>query len=230
MRIRCECGTPVEAANVNVAAAIAKCTACGAVFSVDRTAAWSAARPPSPRTAVIPAGFVASVIEPSQVATEYRAGALQPGLAQWVCRWFRWQYVPLVAFFVFWDALCGTFVVEGLRGGGLGLFTLLLPHVWIGVGGSYYILAHLVNRSTVTLDASGLRIVSRPVPWPSRHFHRDSIAGIDAHHGWGQPSQGQWHVRIIDRDKWARALLGSLTKEEATYLAHELEAAIAKGP
>ena len=148
MKLRCECGAQVEAKNVNVAAAIASCLACGAVFSIDQSKSSEHAAPPRViPTSITPRESLRGEAHPGA----YREASAGEG-ARWTLRWFRPLYALMVLFFIFWDAVCGSFVVVGLSGGAFGLFTLLLPHVWIGVFGSYWVLAHLFNRTTFTLS------------------------------------------------------------------------------
>lgn len=220
MRLRCECGAPVAASNVNVTAAIATCAACGAVFSIAQGAERDAAQA---TRAVIPAAF--SVPEPTALgagATSYRDSARSGSGGRWRYRWFRWYAVFLVVFLVFWDTISFGFVGAGLAGGGLGYFSLLLPHAWVGVAMTYWTLAHLFNRSTIELDRAGLVVRSGPIPWRSLSRSRDDVAGFDVQRSWGNKGQPQFQVRVIDRDRRATRVLGGLTDEEATYLAGEL--------
>ena len=147
--------------------------------------------------------------------------------AQWTLRWFRWPYAFMVLFFIFWDAVCGSFVVVGLSGGGFGLFTLLLPHVWIGVIGSYWVLAHLFNRTTFTLTSQHFVVQSGPIPWPSKSIGREVISAFDVQKSWKNNGQEQFQLRVIDKEKRPSRVLGAITEEEARYLAdalnHELE-------
>lgn len=219
MKLRCECGAQVEAKNVNVAAAVASCTACGAVFSIDQSKSERVAQP-TPR--VVPT----SITPRESVRAEARPGAYREAstgdAARWTLRWFRWSYAFMVLFFIFWDAVCGSFVVVGLSGGGFGLFTLLLPHVWIGVIGSYWVLAHLFNRTTFTLTSYGLVVQSGPIPWPSKSIARQVISTFDLQKSWKNNGQEQYQLRVIDKEKRPSRVLGAITEEEARYLADEL--------
>ncbi len=218
MKLRCECGAQVEAKNVNVAAAIARCLACGAVFSIDQSK--SSEHAASPR--VIPT----SITPRESLRGEARPGAYREASAgegaRWTLRWFRPLYALMVLFFIFWDAVCGSFVVVGLSGGAFGLFTLLLPHVWIGVFGSYWVLAHLFNRTTFTLSAQHLVVQSGPIPWPSKSFARERITTFDVQKSWKNNGQEQYQLRVIDKEKRPSRVLGAITEEEARYLAEEL--------
>lgn len=216
MKLRCECGVQVEAKNVNVAAAIASCSACGAVFSIDQSKS-SATQP-----RVVPA----SITPREALRVEARPGAYREASAgegaRWTIRWFRWLYAPMVLFFIFWDAVCGSFVVAGFSGGGFGLFTLLLPHVWIGVLGPYWVLAHLFNRTTLTMNSQYFVVQSGPIPWPSKSIAREAISSFDAQKGWKNNGQEQYQLRVIDKEKRPSRVLGAITEEEARYLAEEL--------
>jgi len=220
MSLKCECGALVRAENVNIAAAVASCPTCGAVFSIAQK---------TPPPAVIPDAFVASRDDDAH-AGGYRDRA-ERATARWQFRWFRWQHAAMVPFFLFWDCVCGTFVVGSIRGAGvLGWLVLLVPHVWVGVIGTYWTLAHLLNRTTVTLDADALRVSSGPVPWRRKTIARAGIVGFDVgtHAFLGTRTNGpsRWKVRAIGSDRRGREIIGSLSEEEAAYLAAELGRAI----
>jgi hypothetical protein len=222
MSIRCECGAPVVASNVNVAAAIAKCDACGAVFSIGQAAPGAGAR--AHATRVIPDGF----------ATPERAAGVMPvgyrdvkatGSSEWTYRWFKLIHVFMVFFLLFWDTISFGFVIAGLREGGMGLLSLLLPHAWIGVALSYWTLAHLFNRTRIVLGPTGLTVKSGPIPWPSFTRERRDIVAFDVHRG-SNRNRGSCSVRVFGPDQRAKRILGTLGEEEANYLASELNDAL----
>ena len=219
-KLRCECGAQLEAKNVNVAAALATCTSCGSVFSIAQPTPAENVLRPTPR--VVPT----SITPRESLGAEARPGAYREASsgdgARWTFRWFRWPYALMLLFFLFWDAVCGVFVVTGMAGGGFGLFTLLLPHVWIGVIGSYWVLAHLFNRSTLTLTSQSLVVRNGPIPWPSKSIARETISTFEAQKSWGNNGQEQYQLRVIDREKRPARVLGAITEEEARYLADAL--------
>lgn len=220
MKLRCECGAEVLAKNVNLAAAIATCEACGSVFSIDQSKPATLATPEPPK--VIPLAFgPRESLGDEALPSAYRGATHGPG-ARWTYRWFRWSYAFMVLFFLFWDSICSVFVVAGFSQGVWGLFSLLLPHVWIGVIGSYWVLAHLFNRSTITLTSEALTVQSGPFPWPSKTISRALIQDFDMDKSWKNNNQQQFQVRVIDKDMRPKRLLSALTEEEARYLCSEL--------
>ena len=222
MRIHCQCGAAVEAANVNVAAAIASCTACGAVFSL------AAPKREVDVAEVIPASFVTEHGPDRLEGRAYRTGALEPGVHRWTYRWFRWWYLPILLVLLIWDGFCGFFVGGVIaESGAAGIATIAIPHVWIGILGSYWVVAHLFDRSKVELDASRIRVVHGPVPWRGTEFARAEVASVDAHAGWRQNGQATWQVRVVSPARRASKLIGGLDEEEAKYLASELRQALA---
>lgn len=221
MKLRCECGAEVLAKNVNLAAAIATCETCGAVFSIDQSKPSTRATPEPSK--VIPLSFTPrESLGEEALPSAYRGATVGAG-ARWTYRWFRWSYAFMVLFFLFWDSICSVFVFGGFSRGALGLFSLLLPHVWIGVIGSYWVLAHLFNRSTITLTAQGLTVQSGPIPWPSKTISKELIQDFDMDKSWKNNNQQQYQVRVIDKDMRPKRLLGALTEEEARYLCDELK-------
>jgi hypothetical protein len=112
--------------------------------------------------------------------------------------------------------------------GAPGLFMLLLPHLWVGVGLLYVGLANALNRTRITVDASSIRAVSGPIPWKNVSIPRAGAIGADHLVSLAQRSgQSAFQVRIIGPDRRATKLVGGLTEEEARYLAEELDATLA---
>ena len=225
MKLRCECGVEVLAKNVNVAAAIASCEACGAIFSIDQ----SKAREPHAESSMLtPASFSVRESLGREVQPSAYRQVSQGAGARWTFRWFRWSYAGMALFFLFWDAVCGHFVVTGLRHGGIGYFTLFLPHVWLGVIGSYWVLAHLFNRSTIELTPQALTLQSGPIPWPSKSIPRESIRNFDVQTSWNNKGTERYQVRVIDNDKSPMRVLASIDEDEARYLCDQLNVELEK--
>lgn len=226
MAIRCECGKPVHASGVNLAAAIATCDACGAVFSIAQSSPTppAAALPLAPPS-VVPDAFSMPEHAGAVAATGYRDSA-EGGGRRWSYRWFRWMYVFAAIFLVFWDTISFGIVFGGMRHGGAGVFSLLLPHAWIGAAMTYWTVAHLFNRSTIELGPAGIVVKTGPVPWRSFSRGRAEIAGFDVHRGMGNRGQPSFEVRVIGPDRRAKRVLAGLSQEEATYLASELNDAL----
>jgi hypothetical protein len=81
-------------------------------------------------------------------------------------RWFRADYLGLLAFCIFWDGFLVFWYTVGLTTGGPPMmFVFPLLHVAVGVYLTYYVLTGLLNRTTVELTPHELVIAHAPLPW-----------------------------------------------------------------
>jgi len=219
--LRCSCGATLEAPNVNVGAGVATCAACNRVFSV---AAAPRADLALPR--VIPDAFEAPGSE-DEIEGGYRA---RPGATQrvWRYRWFAWTSVALIIVGVIFTGMSSVFIVGAIASAGvMGLLSLLLPHFWVGICVLYWGIAHLVNRTTITVSGGEIRAVTGPLPWPGVTRRRSEILRADhSVVGWGRGYARQYAVRLVDHGQRARKLLGGLTEEEARYLSDGINEAL----
>lgn len=215
----------MRAQDVNVAAAVATCPACSAVFSIAQKTRAPQAEP----LTVIPDAFAPSRRMRSEPVGGYREST-PPGVRRWELRWFRWPYLLFIPFFGFWDSIVGVFVVASIGGHGFGWGVLLMPHLWVGIIGPYVALAHLLDRSRIELGREELSVKHGPLPWPGVRVPRSEIVDVDASQGgWpmgGTGNRSSWQVRVIGPDRRARKILGALNAEEASYLAAELRRAL----
>jgi hypothetical protein len=156
---------------------------------------------------------------PPRFATAENAGA-PPGARQWSYRWFRMRIVFFVLFAVFWDVLVGGILVSASLDLGLPAFSMLLPFVGLGAGFTYFAVASLVNRSTITLDADELRVTHGPVPWPAVSIPRSQIVRFEE--VWSGDDQPSGSVRAIRESGRKTQVLGDIAVEDAVYLAAEL--------
>lgn len=81
--------------------------------------------------------------------------------------WRSWILAFLIPFALFWNA-----IVIGM---GVGMFAsgsilmmigyFFIPHVWVGIGLAYVILALLFNRTTIYVNRDSLSVRHGPLPW-----------------------------------------------------------------
>jgi hypothetical protein len=81
-------------------------------------------------------------------------------------RWFGPHYIFLLFFCIAWDAFL-IFWYSMAFGGDAPWIMVVFPilHVAVGVGLTYFVLAGLLNTTTITADPQELVVRHRPIPW-----------------------------------------------------------------
>lgn len=74
-------------------------------------------------------------------------------------RWFQPLFLFMVLWLMVWDSVCIGMVLS------LGPFAFLIPHVWLGVGITYWVICGFLNRTRVEASPQGLRVYCTPLPW-----------------------------------------------------------------
>lgn len=156
MTIRCvECDREIPAADVNLDTALAKCTACNAVFGImDQVQGTTVALPAS--------GPRPIVSQPDRFTVEDSGGSLRISF-----RWFSPLAFFLLFFCIFWNAfLVVWYVIAFSTNGPLMMKLFPLIHVAVGLFLTYYVLTSFLNRTTITVGEGACRVKHGPLPWP----------------------------------------------------------------
>jgi len=102
-------------------------------------------------------------------------------------RWFTWQALGGLAFAILWDGILALWLHSVFLTGApwfivaAGVFMTV-----IGVGMTYAIVALLVNRTSLRVDAAEVSVRHGPLPWPGdRDVRRSDIdsVGCEKHEG-----------------------------------------------
>lgn len=145
----------------------------------------------------------------------------------------RWDWRgPQVAFLtlwlLFWDSVClgvaGTGLSSVLHGDLRGLGVLLIPHIWIGVGMTYYYVALLLNHTVIRCENGFLRISSGPLPWwnSERQWRMEDVEQLYVVTVRGSKSVNHYlEARMTAGDRVR--LLGSTPRDRLVYIEQELE-------
>ncbi len=159
MDLQCRrCHKPIAADGINIQQMIAKCGACGAVFTFGASDAAGAENKPAARGAIpVPTRWVVSHEGSSLLFTN---------------RWFRPVFIFLVVFCIVWNSFLFVwyylfFAGETSAPTAFSVVFMLFPllHVALGIGLTYYTIAGFVNKTTITVDRGSLRIRHFPLPW-----------------------------------------------------------------
>jgi hypothetical protein len=230
MKIDClECGARVAAADVDLPSRMAKCRACDAVFSLDAVAG-AAATLRRPRVlAPRPEGL--RVIEDAGEPGEpgYREAPETRGKLTIVRRWYQHMFLGLLFFCIAWDSFLVFWYANAIRApGGFAALATIFPiaHVAVGVGLTYYVIAGLLNRTTITLDGRELSIRHAPVPWRgNRRIPRGEITQLYCEEvvssGKNGASRTYWLSAVLSGNRKQR--LASMSADQVRYVEEQLE-------
>lgn len=190
MSITCPtCARPIATGDVNVQTMVAKCVGCGAVFPFDEQVhAASAGRNRGPQPSTWHRRVHDDDASTAQPVGAYRTAApsASPGLE--ISRtWFSPSVLFLTVFVMFWDGFLVFWYATALGTGNLLMTVFPVPHVAIGAGLTYGVLAGYLNRTTVYADDERLTVRVGPLPWVNgdrsfgaqqlRHFRAGEAGG-----------------------------------------------------
>jgi hypothetical protein len=81
-------------------------------------------------------------------------------------RWFGPQYIFLLFFCIAWDAFLVFWYSMAFQVDAPWIMVVFpIAHVAVGVGLTYFVLAGLLNTTTITADPQELMVRHRPIPW-----------------------------------------------------------------
>jgi len=210
------CGAPIEQDHIIPHLAMARCSYCGAVFGVkglplqeDRDAPLRYERPNVPMPKGIKMANVGNILRISR-------------------RWFRWSYVFMLFWCLGWDGFLIVWhsgaIVSGMWF--MSLFALL--HTAMGIAMTYYMLAGLLNHTTVQVGKGMFEIWHHPLPWPGeKRLPATDIKQIyckENLHRSSESSRQTYEVYAALRNGGKEKLLSGLDEpEQALYIEQELE-------
>ncbi|HEX7901634.1 MAG TPA: hypothetical protein VF950_28000 [Planctomycetota bacterium] len=164
MRIICvSCRKEIPAGDVNIDTSLAKCLACHAVFDfTDQVKGGSAPAKkrdrgeiPMPKNLVVAEGMQSLDI---------------------VRKWARGPAFFFLFFSGFWNSIVMVFVVAAASGGfkdesgdgfvGWFIWVFLTPFILIGLGTGYAAIALLLNKTTIKVEGTELKVSHGPMRWP----------------------------------------------------------------
>lgn len=117
----------------------------------------------------LPQAEVSRQLEPLTIPPGVHQVADAPGQVTYQWSWRGSDLLFLTLWLLVWDTICLGFVAAGIaavsRGDLRGLGVFLVPHVWIGVGVTYYYACRLLNQTRVRVKETGFSIQHGPMPW-----------------------------------------------------------------
>ncbi|MEO0586200.1 MAG: hypothetical protein AAF078_01045 [Planctomycetota bacterium] len=156
------CGANLHAEDINIAAGIAKCRHCGAVFTFGNFGGGGGHADAAPKERVRE-----EIEKPSGFAIEedaYRFRITQ--------RWLSWKVIPLAIFAGFWNGFLVVWyfiaVRQILEGDSMAWVMAVFPviHLLVGVALGYGVLTMFVNTTTIDVNDRDLTVRHGPLPVP----------------------------------------------------------------
>jgi len=208
-----QCGTSYAPDDVDVTLGIAHCSGCGTVSEL-RTRTRPQDRPVAPRPA----------------SSRWRDDEATP--LELVLPWRDLSLFFMLFFTVFWNGgimvmIGGIAVTDGIMA---ALPMLAVPHVWVGMGLMYYVVASLLNDTVIAQDGDTLTVQHGPVPW----FGNRSIPLSDIDQLYVERSsvrvnkQPRWNLCAMGKDGVGQTLVRMLRSEsEGRWLEDRIERALA---
>ena len=217
MRLTCEdCGTTIEAANIELSTMLAKCHACDAVFSFAAQLGQTSLPVPA---------LAARVAVPMPKGIEVFRKGKDLLLER---SWFSWSVIPLAAFALFWNGFMAVWFGISISSGmwPMALFGSL--HGAVGLGMIYGVLLSLFEVTKVGVTEGQLMIAHGPLPYPGGQ--RIDVREIDQLYSKRQATEGksstnvtfELHAVLNDR-RHVKLIDGLEDSAQALYLEQQLE-------
>jgi hypothetical protein len=226
MQMSCEvCHSPLQADDVRLDLAVAKCHSCNAVYDLSGRKARGVVIQPEVKQALRPKAALPPRFKVEEDTTTTRI----------VWRWFNpVNHLFLLFFCVAWNSFLlvwyGMAFTVGKDGDPVSLIMVIFPigHVAVGVGLTYYMLTGFLNRTRIEVSRNQLTIRHGPLPWRGNQ----DLPGRQLTQLYGEEvtSRGKNSVTItydlhaVDREGRKVKLLSGLTeKDQVLYLEQTLE-------
>ncbi len=228
MKVFCNsCRLPIPPQDINLEMAIAKCPACGEVFSfLEHLGSEAVASPASRLPAPKPKRFVVEEIG-SELTISYR--------------WFTPVLFFMVFFCLFWDGfmvMWYSIAISQILNGqpaGWAMAAVGLLHLAIGIGITYSTLASFLNRTEIKLSGGTLTVRHGPMRWSGNHTLRmDEILQFYCSDKIQSNRRRHWRtyqLNVLKKDGSKVVLLSGLGEaEESLFLEERLEQKLGIAP
>jgi len=216
------CGAPILGANVNLDTALAKCSHCGALFTITSDARPTSDVPPVQRPAR-PTPQPIDVPMPKGYQVDNFGGVLSIQ--------YRW-WTPAILFLVFFAVLWNGFLIGwhtvSLSTGMWIMSCFGLIHTAVGVFLIYLCLACILNTTTIRVDTGRLSIRHHPLPWrgnrtlDARSIKQLFVRSKTSHSENGTSTTYELHA-VTQANGREKLLTGLQEQDQALFLEQEIE-------
>ncbi len=213
-QVQCpNCSARVTAADINIAALIAKCAQCDHVFPLPGVTSGVADLRKTLPAPARPDGIV------------HEDG---PGGELYIRRrWFHPSAFGLLFFCIFWDGFLVFWYAMAFNAlfQGKGAFVwvpILFPilHVAVGVGLTYTVVATILNKTQILVDGDTLHIRHRPILWGGNHdLPLAEIRGFELDRKHARNSSATYSIGVQRANGSRVDLLTGLGVDQASYIA-----------
>jgi len=153
MQLTCtKCGAAIAPADINLQAAIAKCSQCGEVFGFAAQVPGALTTPATKPPVSMPKGFALAQQLNDLVITRH---------------WFSPSHIALLFFCLFWDGfLVVWYTIAFTVHGPLIMFLFPLIHAAVGIFITYTMIAGFVNNTDFVINDRQITVTHYPMWWP----------------------------------------------------------------
>lgn len=219
MQVHCtKCNAVILPDDLDIARSLAKCADCGEVFNCADQLALVA-----DSAADREAGVGPDIPMPKGIRVFHHAHGLRI-----VRRWFGAKFVGLIFFCAFWDGFMFFWFYTAITQKIWFMAAFGTLHGLVGVGLTYYLIAGLVNSTTITVLNGLVKIAHGPIRVPgNREIKADALRQLYTkrivHHTKNGTSIS-YELRALTADERDEKLLGGLEKEEqGLFIEQEIE-------
>lgn len=210
------CGAPIEGKDIDWDLAMARCSHCGAVFALKKSAVPGTMQSSVPRRRE-------PVPMPKGIEVVDTGGGLKIDY-----RWFKPTYIFMIVFTVFWNGFMIVWHGVSIFSGAWTMSLFGILHTVVGIGLAYYTLAGLLNHTTVWVDMGQLVVKHHPLPWGgNKQFFASNIEQVYSREKVHRSDNGvnyTYEVYAQLHDNREEKLLGRLQKpSQALYIEQALE-------
>jgi predicted Zn finger-like uncharacterized protein len=209
------CDADIRSDDINIDRALAKCSSCHAVFSIEEGLPVSARRKPE-------------VLLPNEMEVLKLRSELEI-----LVKWRKTSSIGFLMFFtIFWNAILLPFAIGAIMSGEFGLLLGLSAHLTVGICLAYFVLTSLINTSYITVNEYRLHIEHKPLPLPFYPDRDIPIQDIDqvfiekyvASKTNGRPNYAYAVVVELKDRKRVKVIKGLHHPNQALYIEQEIEA------
>jgi hypothetical protein len=207
MEVRCpSCDEQIKAEDMNLENLVARCRSCNALINLRR---YLRAEVVSARKSVLS--------PPPHLAVEETVDGLLIRL-----RWYRHWAWFLAAGCISWDSfLIFSYTLVAAGDAPWGFWVFPAAFVAVGVAGTYFTLAMLINRTLITVREDRLAVSHGPLPWPGNKEVR--AAEISQIYVAASSSGESYAVMFQTKDGHSGDLVTTSAVDEALYLEQQIE-------
>jgi hypothetical protein len=143
-------------------------------------------------------------------------------------RWFNFGYIPMLFFCIAWDSFLVFWYSMAFGDAQAPWIMIVFPigHVAVGVGLTYFVLAGLLNTTTLTADRQKLAVRHRPIPWSGNlTIESQNLRQLYVKRDSGKSKSGTGFAlfALLQNQHEVRVWPGIETAAEGKYVEREVE-------